>query len=201
MQLFALLNLFVALALSLVVPICIALWSSGRAKNRGVLACAIVCGLAVIVTGYEFSGMISPGERFLYPAVWLGLTWLIGERVPSEGSVLSHSVAAVSVGLIALQIIFTQINVGNVSNQLEALYSKLRSAHSHTELCATYETYLQQSWDQPHRNGLDVLLTNHASAPRLPYYIYLEQGTAAPIFQTGILNYTGPGDNEDLCKD
>jgi hypothetical protein len=93
-----------------------------------------------------------------------------------------------------------QMNVGAVSNDLAALYSKLRSANSQTEFCATYETYFQQSWDKPHRTGLDVLLTNHASAPRLPYYLFLERKVDAPIFQMGILDYSGPGDNEDLCK-
>jgi hypothetical protein len=93
-----------------------------------------------------------------------------------------------------------QINVGAVSNDLAALFAKLQSANSQTEFCATYETYLRQSWDEPHRTGLDVLLTNHASAPRLPYYLYLENNVAAPIFQIGILNYSGNGDNEDLCK-
>jgi hypothetical protein len=92
------------------------------------------------------------------------------------------------------------INVGAVSNDLASLYSKLQSTSSRTEFCDTYETYLQQSWDKPHRNGLDVLLTNHASAPRLPYYLYLDKQVEAPIFQTGFLNYTGNGDNEDLCK-
>jgi hypothetical protein len=93
-----------------------------------------------------------------------------------------------------------QINVGAVSNDLAALFSKLRSANSPSELRAIYEPYFRQSWDKPHRTGLDVLLTNHASAPRLPYYLYLERKVEAPIFQMGILDYTGQGDNEDLCK-
>ena len=93
-----------------------------------------------------------------------------------------------------------QIYVGSVSNDLAALFSKLRSADSQTEFCATYERYLSQSWDQPHRSGLDVLLTNHPSTPRLPYYLYVERKVEAPIFQMGILDYSGQGDNEDLCK-
>jgi len=107
------------------------------------------------------------------------------------------------VGLLSLlagQIVFMQMNIRAVSNDLASLYSKSRSATSQTQFCETYETYLQQSWDKPHRAGLDVLLTNHASAPRLPYYLYLEKQLEAPIFQTGILNYTGNGNNEDLCK-
>jgi hypothetical protein len=200
MKFFALLNLFTAISLTLVVPACVALWLKGRTENRGVLACAIVCGIAAIMCGYEFSGMVSPGERFFYPAVWLGLTWLLGEGLPGKKSILSGSVVVVTVGLVAIQIAFLQIKVGAVSDQLEALYSKLRLAHSQTELCATYETYLRQSWDQPHRTGLNVLLTNHASEPRMPYYIYLERNVEAPIFQIGILNYAGRGNNEDLCK-
>ena len=93
-----------------------------------------------------------------------------------------------------------QLNVGSVSNELAALYSKLRSAPTQPDFCATYETYRQNSWDKPHRSGLDVLLTNHASAPRIPYYLYLERKIEAPIFQIGILNYSGDGNNDDLCK-
>lgn len=54
MKFFALLNLFVAITLTLVLPICAALWVRGRTENRGMLACAIVCAVAVIVSGYEF---------------------------------------------------------------------------------------------------------------------------------------------------
>lgn len=200
MKVFAILNLIVALVLTLVVPLCMLSRIKLRTRHSGVLASAIVCGVAVIAAGYEFEGMISPGERFLYPAVWIGLCWLIGtrsfDRVSVGGRVLTVSLIA----LLTCQILFLQINVGAVSNDLTALYSRLRSAGSHAEMCAVYETYRQQSWDQPHRSGSDVLLTNHASVPRLPYYLYMENKAEAPIFQMGILSYTGPGDNEDLCK-
>ena len=200
MKVFALLNLIVAIALTLVVPLCLLSWIRMRPRYFGVLASAVVCGIAVTAFGYEFEGMISPGERFLYPAVWIGLCWLIGAQLPSRVSGFSRALTLGVIALLACQIVFMQINVGAVSNDLAALYSKLRSADSRTEFCATYETYLRQSWDQPHRTGLDVFLTNHASAPRLPYYLYVERNVEAPIFQMGILDYSGPGDNEDLCK-
>ena len=200
MKVFALLNLFVAITLTSIVPLAVVLWVRGCTRNRGVLACAVFCALAVIASGYEFEGMISPGERFLYPAVWLGLSWLIGVGVPSERSMLGRGLAVVATSLLACQILYLQINVGAVSNELAALYTRLRSARTQTEFCATYDTYVRQSWDQPHRRCLDVLLTNHASALRLPYYLYLERNVEAPICQTGILNYTGSGDNEDLCS-
>lgn len=200
MKVFAILNLVVAIVLTLLVPFCMLSYTRVRTRHSGVLASAIVCGIAVIATGYEFEGMVSPGERLLYPAVWLGLCWLVGARSPGRVSGTSRSLTAGLMGLLACQIVFVQLNVGAVSSELDALFSKLRSASSRTEFCATYETYLRQSWDSPHRTGLDILLTNHASAPRLPYYLYLERKVEAPIFQTGILNYTGHGDNDDLCK-
>jgi hypothetical protein len=200
MKVFAIFNLIVAIALTPVVPLCMLSPIRLRTRHSGVLASAIVCGVAVIAAGYEFEGMISPGERFLYPAVWIGLCWLIGTHSFNRASALSRVFTVSLIALLACQVLFLQINVGAVSDDLAALYSKLRSAGSHAELCAVYETYRQQSWDQPHRSGLDVLLTNHASAPRLPYYLYVENHAEAPIFQMGILNYSGPGDNEDLCK-
>ncbi len=200
MKVFALLNLLVAALLTLIVPLCLlSLGKIGR-RNFGVLASAIVCGVAVIVSGYEFEGMVSPGERFLYPAVWIGLCWLIGAQLPARASAINRGLTISLIGLLVCQVVFMQINVGAVSNDLAALYSNLRAANSSAEFCATYETYLRQSWDQPHRKGLDVLLTNHASVPRLPYYLYVERNLDAAIFQMGILDYSGPGDNEDLCK-
>ena len=200
MPVFAILDLVAAILLTLVLPLCILSWVKLRAQHFGVLASAVVCGITVIASGYAFEGMVSPGERFLYPAVWLGLCWLIGAQLPGRVSVLSRGLTIGLTGLIACQIVFIQINVGAVSNELAALYSKLRSANSRTDFCATYETYLQQSWDKPHRTGLDVLLTNHATVPRLPYYLYIERQQEAPIFQIGILDYSGPGDNDDLCR-
>ena len=200
MKAFALLNLFMAILLIFVVPLCVLFWAKGRAGNRGVLACAVVCAFAVIATGYEFAGILSPGERFIYPAVWIGLCWLIGAWIPREGSLISRGLTVILIGLLACQILFLQINVGVASNGLAALYSKLRSAQSRTEFCAIYEAYVRQSWNEPHRTGFDLFLSNHASAPRLPYYLYLEEKVDAPSFQTGILSYKGPGDNEDRCK-
>ena len=113
---------------------------------------------------------------------------------------MSQGLTVVLMGLLACQMLFLQINVGAVSNRLAALYSKLRSANSRTEFCAIYETYARQSWEEPHRTGLDLLLSNQPSAPRLPYYLYLEEKVEAPIFQQGILSYKGPGDNEDLWQ-
>jgi hypothetical protein len=200
MKLFALLNLLVAILLALVVPLCALIWARGRTRNYGVLACAVVCAFAVIVSGYAFAGVVSPGERFLYPAVWMGLCWLIGADMPDEDSPGSRALAGVLVALLACQIVFLQINVASVSNELAALYSKLRSANSQTEFCEIYETYMQHSFEEPHRTGLDRFLTNHASVPRLPYYIYLEKKAEAPIFPTGILNYNGHGENQDVCE-
>lgn len=200
MKLFAILNLLVTIFLILVTPLCASIWIGGRIRNSGILACAAACGIAVIVSGYELAGMISPGERFLYPGVWIGLCWLIGAEMPAKDSAISRILNVLTIGLLACQVVFLQIGVGVASNELATLYSKLLAAKSQTEFCAIYETFRRESWDQPNRAGLDVLLTNHASAPRLPYYIYLEKNVAAPIFQTTILRYSGPGDNEDLCK-
>ena len=200
MKVFAILNLLVAIALTLVIPLCIWAWSSTSTKYPGVLASAVACGLAVIAAGYEFEGMVSPGERFIFPALWIGLCWLIGSDFPARGSTVSRVMTIGLLCLIAGQVVFMLTNVRAVSNNLASLYSNLQSSTSRTEFCATYETYRQQSWDKPHRTGLDALLTNHASAPRLPYYLYLQKHVEAPIFQTSILNYTGSDDNEDLCK-
>lgn len=199
MKAFALLDLFAAILLTLVVPLCAMLWALRHTRHRGVLACAMICAVTVIFSGYAFADFISPGERILYPAVWIGICWLIGEGRPDDRSLISRGLTIVTIGLLACQIVFLQIAVGVASNDLAALYSKLRSARSSTEFCATYEAYVRESYDSPHRTGLDVLLTNHASVPRLPYYLFMEQKLEAPIFQTGMLTYTGPGNDKQFC--
>jgi len=133
MKVFAILNLAVAIAMTLVLPLCVLSWIKARTRNFGVLASAIVCGIAAIACGYDFAGMISPGERFLYPAVWIGLCWLIGAQLPDRVSAFSRTLTIGLVGLLACQILFVQINVRAVSNDLAALFSKLRSANSRTD--------------------------------------------------------------------
>ena len=199
MKIFAVLNLLVAIAVALTLPLCLA-WARTRHQYAGVLASAVVCGIAVVACGYEFEGMVSPGERFLYPAVWIALCWLVGAQLPADDSPVNRGLTLSFIGLLACQAVFMQTDVAAVSTELAAVYAKLSSATSQADFCATYDTYLRQSWDEPHRKGLDVLLTNHASAPRLPYYLYVERKTEAPIFSIGILNYSGDGDNEDLCR-
>jgi hypothetical protein len=191
------LNLLVTGFLTLVIPACLVFWISGHSRNRGVLAAGTACLVAAIASGYAVFGLTSPGERFLYPAVWIGLCWLIGERIPGEGSLTSRFLTLVSVVLIAGQIVFLQINVAKASNGLAALYGKLRAAKSQSEFCDIYQSYVRQSWDEQHRRGFDLLLTNHASAPRLPYYLYLERREDVPIFETSILNYSG--DSKAFC--
>jgi hypothetical protein len=200
MKVFALLNLLITVLLILVLPLSALLWAKGRVHNRGVLACAFVCAFAVIVSPYAFAGIITPGERFLYPAVWIGLCSLAGERLPDSKSLINRTVTLTLVSLLACQAFFLQIYVGAVSNDLATLYAKLRAANSQAEFCAIYVPYVQQSWDLPHRIGFDLLLTNHASVPRLPYYLYIERNLEAPIFQTGIIEYKGHEGNEDSCK-
>jgi hypothetical protein len=194
----ALLNLLVTGLLTLVVPACLLFWTNGHSRNRGVLAAAVGCLVAVIASGYAVSGLTSPGERFLYPAIWIGMCWLIGESLPHKGSFVNRSLTLLSVLLIAGQIVFLQINVAKASNGLAVLYDELRAAKSHAEFCDTYESYIRESWDKPHRRGFDLLLTNHASAPRLPYYLCLERNEDAPIFATSILNYSG--DRKAFCE-
>ena len=200
MKLFALLNLIVTIAMTLILPFCAFEWARARKPHLGVLACAVACAIASVASGYSYAGIISPGERFLYPAVWIGMCWLIGADLPREDSALSRGLAVILVILMACQIVFLQLSVATASNGLDALYTELRSAKSQTEFCDVYETYMRQSFEKPHRTGLDLFLTSHASVPRLPYYLYLEKKLAPPIFPTGILNYSGQGDSQYFCE-
>jgi hypothetical protein len=178
-------------------PACLALWLRGRRKQMTLLLFAVVFLAGFFATGFAFAGMVSPGERFLYPAAWLALCWLGANWVP-RGAVAQVLTACVLV-LLAAQAVFLDVYVGRVASRLDSVYAELRAAPDRAEFCRIYESYLVREQTTAHRGGLDRFLTNHASVIRLPYYLYIERGTSAPIFQIGIFTYDGPGTGENLC--
>jgi hypothetical protein len=193
----AVVDLLTCLAMLLLVFVTAAVWIRRRV-NTPLFACSIACFAAFLATGYSFEGMISPGERFLYPSVWLALCWWMAFR--PEPRFVAGFMKGVLILAIVAQTLFLDIYIGMTSTRLANLDTAFRSAKSHSEFCSIYKKYVSESWEKPNRVGLDRLLTNHSSVPRLPYYDYIESGEAAPIFQVGILRFSGPGDNEDLCK-
>jgi len=199
MRLAAILDLAAAAFIGMMWAFCAAAWVRGRRENASVLAAAAVFAVGFPVAGFELAGTYDPGGRFLYPAAWLAMCWLgAGARV-RESKLLARSATVGLVGLLAAQCAFLDVYAAGVSYHLAGVYRQLRDAPTRAEFCEIYDSYRKDEEPKPHRTGLDRFLTNHSTVVRLPYYLYAERGETAPIFQTGIFSYNGPGNNEDLC--
>ena len=192
-------NLAICVAFALLWPACAFIWIRGGRQRSVVLLAALGCLAAVFAGGYSFAGMVSPGERFLYPAGWLALCWLAANWGALENFRIAKALTALIFALVVAQGAYLDVYGAMVSDRLQSLYAQLRAAKTQAEFCAIYDDSVSRSWDVPHRRGLDRFLTNHASAPRLPYYMFIEDRVTAPIFQIGVLSYDGPGSGESLC--
>ena len=179
--------------------VCATRWIGGHRAASVVLASSAACLVASVVTGYALYGWVGPGERFFYPAAGFALCWLGGNWQPSEYRAISRAIAGALVALLIAQGIFFDHWVGMVADRLGDLYVELRATRSRDEFCDVYRQFASRSWEEPHRRGLDRFLTSHASAPRLPYYMFIEDRVTAPIFQVGVLSYDGPGSGDNLC--
>ncbi len=200
MSIIAIINLLICLCLTAVPLVTTFMWFRGRRQQSEVFACGLICGVAVFCGGLSFGGMTSPGERFLYPMLWFMLCWLGTWLATLRPRIVGKVATCALILMISAQTLYLQVAVGRVSRELYATYMRLRDAGSRDEFCKLYEPLVAKSWGEGKRKGLDRLLTNHAVVHRLPYYLYIEQGKSAPIFRIGVLDYDGPGDNENLCR-
>ncbi len=170
-----------------------------RLRRDGAIVCMVAaCLLMFALMGTHFALVMAPGARFLYPALWLGLFYL-GRTGSGQGSRAGWAVAIICAVLIA-QGAYFDVEVAKVSRQLDSLYAELIQTKDRIAFCATYERYADRSWGRQHRRGLERFLPATSSVVRLPYHIFLAEQTSAPVFPTGILFYSGPGNYNDACS-
>ncbi|MGA7871240.1 MAG: hypothetical protein WCA22_10105 [Candidatus Binatus sp.] len=177
-----------------------AIWF-GRRGYLPAMVAAATCLFCFVATGFQFAEMISPGERFAYPALWLAICWLGSQWDPSEYPLISLLGRSLMCSLLIGQAIYLDVCVGTVSSRLGDLYAQLSATQSHGEFCSIYEAYRVESNDPAHRRGLNRFVTNHPTAPHVPYYIYAERGTESIISGSSMVRYyLGDGDRDDLCR-
>jgi hypothetical protein len=167
-------------------------------RDGAIVSMVATCLLAFALMGTHFALVMAPGARFLYPALWLGLFYL-GRTGSSQSSRAGSAVAIICAVLIA-QGAYFDIEVANVSRQLDSLYTELIQTKDRSAFCATYERYANHSWGRQNRQGLERFLPASSSVVRLPYYMFLAEQTPAPVFPTGILSYSGAGNYNDPCS-
>ena len=196
----AILSLFVCGLIVAIWLVCAGSWLTRRRARAGIFAAASICLAGVVLAGFAFAGWVSPGERLLYPAAWLAMAWLGLQICPREYRRLRGAAMIVLTGLIVLQCILIDTYGRAASLEFGRAYRRLAAAESRDAFCKIYQDYVTSEQIQQHRKGLDKFLTGHSGFMRLPYYLFIERDQGAPIFQNGIFNYDGPGNNENLCS-
>ena len=105
-------------------------------------------------------------------------------------------------GLIVMQCLWLNYTVSGVSTQLNGVFGQLRTAKKQSEqqFCSVYEDYYQRSEQRHHRPIVQALIPNIRPTVRLPYYLFIEDNAAAPIFRTGLIHFSGKGSYDNLCE-
>jgi hypothetical protein len=133
----------------------------------------------------------SPGARFLLPAFFLALVPL---TLPVK-SVLATLLISTA---ILMQGAYLHIEVARACDGVANEYEQLKERPVQLEFCKTYERYVALS--EEHRVALRRLVPVFIPTYRVPYYLYIERNTVAPIFPTAMFEYHGTGDYNDLCR-
>ena len=189
-------NLIAALGILGMLCACLStLFQKGSENDAAPLWAILLCIVAYGAGGRSIFGVFG-AERFGYPAAWLAMSWAAARWKPAGARALGIAMSL----LLAIQICALNVQVRSASSGLTTVYDKLKAAGSHSEFCSIYETYYKQTWAEPKRPGFERFLPNHQNTVRLPYYLDIERGASAPIFDAGIFNYRGPGNPSELCQ-
>lgn len=178
--------------------VCAVRWFRGTRDHAACILAALLCLAGYLLGGYAIAGVFG-AERLAYPAAWLVLAWLAGNWTPARESARLAAICVIGAAL-AIQCVYVDRAVGQVCDRLAQTYDRFAQAPSREDFCSIYEPYFQQSWGGQHRSGLERFVPDHASVIRLPYYLYIARGETAPIFDAGMFSYSGPGDNNNLCR-
>ena len=139
-----------------------------------------------------FVGILNPGQRFLYPALWMIFACvapLFNSKInPKIGQALKITILVVFI----FEAVFLFTYVGAISERMEKVYMELKrnklgdNFYVIDESSFDYENYLQ-----PDHQAYQLLslLPYHHPLIRLRYYINIEERTFAPIIPSGMLSY------------
>jgi len=161
------LNLATLLALAAAGVGCLLLARS--AADRRPLAIAGALGVGFVLLPLSFAGIVSPGERLLYPALFFGLLFL----APWLGC---RAFGAAIVGLWAVQAIYMLGHGGRVAGELDRTLLALRPTGP--EFAIVHEAPTQPK---------PLYLPLHPVLMKLPYYLHLEQRSYVALFDTGLI--------------
>ena len=190
------------LSCSAMVLACIATcldFAGSRDAKAAIPMATLLCSVAVIATGYAYGIFVSPGERFLFPAAWLALCW-IGSWLSDSRYDRARRLAAIALfALAVVQGVYLDAAAARVSVHLSDTYAKLRRTRNRGEFCDAYQKLFTRSWPQPHRSMLESFFPTYATMIRVPYYIYVEDATNAPINPVGLIVKQPNGDYTNAC--
>jgi hypothetical protein len=170
-------------------------------KTKLIMRVAAAYGILIIVTGYRLA-LANIGERFVYPSLWLTCCWLGSQPRASFLTSKALFPKVLLIGLIVTQCLWLNYDVSHVCDKLNAIFTQLRSSRQESlrQFCDTYESYLPRNEPADHAYLVHVMLPRILPVGDIPYYIYVEDNSAAPSFPTGLLEFQGRGNYDNLCE-
>lgn len=158
-----------------------------RLEEKAISLTIFICFFLFLLLPQELAGVVRPGERFLYPMLWLVFAHLGAVLSLRRSAWISRTPIVLCLFLILLQGLYLGHHVRRVAAGAEAVYETLIAADLGGEFEVVYESHFDYEDEVPRKALLPPTFATHSPLIRLPYYLYIEQGSHAPIFPTGIL--------------
>jgi len=170
-------------------------------RTRLIVSAAAGYAVLAVVSGYRVA-MGNIGERFIYPALWLMVCWLGSVPEASLRGLRWPMFRRAAAALVVVQCIWLNCYVVGESRELSGEFEQLRSAKekSNREFCALYEEQCLRERQIHRGNLLRLTLPIVWPTGRLPYYLFIHENLAGPIFPTGMLSFAAKGNYDDVCE-
>ncbi|MBN1824490.1 MAG: hypothetical protein JW803_09240 [Endomicrobiales bacterium] len=185
----------VSIAVSYAMMLLFVYWLAGYAigelrRDKTALFTGLFLLAAVYFSPAFYKGMSTPGERFIFPLMWLALAHLVEDVNLARLSDRVNAALKASVfGLIALQYVFLFSYGGYVSKEISKTVEVMRSRNAGREFGAVSEVYFDYGGRYVPPAYSPYLSLLHYPMIRLPYYLSIDLKRPAPIFNTGMLYY------------
>lgn len=151
--------------------------------------------------------VVDPGQRFIYPALWLALSMLASKPNPlkispsppdnkieksqcsQRGKLVAKVLKVVLVILLVVQAMYLHTYVRHISKDMNRLWEAMKSVDLGNEFDVIYEHIFdyEEEFNQSLTNLRLLRLPSHSPLDRIHYYLSIEKRAHARIFQTGML--------------
>ncbi len=163
-----------------------AAWTSTRTEKIVHITAAVYL-LMFFFSPQRVAGMVRPGQRFLYPALWLIFTCAAAHIRFRRTTALQHVVMAAFVVVFTLVMLCIFISTADISREMNIMYKALKPVALEGEVAVIDESHFNYGGQFERPNPVPRILPSHAPLARLPYYGAIKKNQPLDIFQTGII--------------